>query len=177
MSDSKFIEKFKTIDGLLLDTEEMNGRLAAVVDAIRLREAAELLKNELQMDVLMDLGGADYLGFGEKRPGRYCLSYQFFSSSTRQRAWLKVYVDGDQPRVQTIMPSHPAANWYEREVWDMYGIVFDEHPYLKRILLYEEFEGHPLRKDYPIHKMQPLIPMRDAVDYESVELNKREEKA
>jgi NADH:ubiquinone oxidoreductase subunit C len=164
--------------GLLAGREEQPGCVVAVVKAADIVKAAELLRSdaEIDMDLLMDLAGADYQGFGEARPGRFCVSYQFVSSQKKHRAWLKVYLDGEQPSMPSLIGTYRAANWYEREVWDMYGVRFEGHPYLKRVLLYEEFEGHPLRKDYPILKMQPLIPMRDAVDYEDVEVDKRLEK-
>jgi NADH-quinone oxidoreductase subunit C len=79
----------------------------------------------------------------------------------------------DKPEIDSLTPLFAAANWYERECWDMYGMVFKGHPYLKRLLLYEEFQGHPLRKDYPIMKSQPLSPMRNAVDYEAVAIKRR----
>jgi len=74
-----------------------------------------------------------------------------------QRLRLKVRVDGDDATVPTAVTVWPIANWLEREVWDMFGIRFRGHPDLKRILMYEGFEGHPLRKDYPVKKRQPLI--------------------
>jgi NADH-quinone oxidoreductase subunit C len=70
---------------------------------------------------------------------------------------LKVPVEQDAPSVPPPPRSGPIANWLEREVWDMYGIRFDGHPDLRRLLLYEEFVGHPLRKDYPMERRQPLI--------------------
>jgi NADH-quinone oxidoreductase subunit C len=70
---------------------------------------------------------------------------------------LVVPVDEAEAEVDSLASLWPAANWLEREVWDMFGIVFRNHPDLKRILLYAEFQGHPLRKDYPVKKRQPLI--------------------
>ena len=67
------------------------------------------------------------------------------------------YLDEKDPEVDTLSELWPSANWYEREIWDMYGIRFKGHPNLKRILMYEEFQGHALRKDYPFNKRQPLI--------------------
>jgi NADH-quinone oxidoreductase subunit C len=76
---------------------------------------------------------------------------------------MRTYVrDGEEPG--TLSRIWAGANWAEREVWDMFGIKFKDHPDLRRILLYEEFVGHPLRKDYPIDKAQPLVPYRDVDD-------------
>ncbi|HOT02340.1 MAG TPA: NADH-quinone oxidoreductase subunit C, partial [Acidobacteriota bacterium] len=75
----------------------------------------------------------------------------------RARLRVKLPVPEEQPEVDSLTPLWKSANWYEREVWDMFGIRFRGHPNLKRILMYEGFEGHPLRKDYPIKKRQPLI--------------------
>ena len=88
---------------------------------------------------------------------RFEVVYHFYSLSKNHRLRVKVGVDEKSPEVDTVTGVWAAADWFEREVWDMFGIVFRGHPNLKRILMYEEFKGHPLRKDYPVNKRQPLI--------------------
>ena len=83
--------------------------------------------------------------------------YQLLSIPHNHRLRVKVRVSEDEPEVPTAADVWPIANWLEREVWDMFGIRFSGHPDLRRLLLYEEFVGHPLRKDYPINRRQPLI--------------------
>ena len=85
------------------------------------------------------------------------------SSVTGARIRMRTYVkDGEEPG--TLSEVWSGANWAEREIWDMFGIKFSGHPDMRRILLYEEFVGHPLRKDYPIDKAQPLVPYREVDD-------------
>jgi NADH-quinone oxidoreductase subunit C len=88
---------------------------------------------------------------------RFEVVYHFFSSVHTHRLRLKVPLAASDPQVDSLTSLWKAANWFEREVWDMFGIVFTGHPNLKRILMYEPFNGHPLRKDYPFNKRQPLI--------------------
>lgn len=116
---------------------------------------AEYLKEseEFRFNILMDLTAVDYLGRGY----RFEVVYHLYSMDFNRRVRLKVPLLEREAVVDSLVPLWSCANWYEREVWDMFGIRFNGHPNLKRILLYEEFEGHPLRKDYPIDKRQPLI--------------------
>ena len=88
---------------------------------------------------------------------RFDVVYHFFSSRHRHRLRVRVPVALSDPRVESITGLWRTADWFEREVWDMYGITFTGHPSLKRILMYDGFTGHPLRKDYPFNKRQPLI--------------------
>ena len=88
---------------------------------------------------------------------RFELVYHLYSSSYQHRLRIKVPLSIADPVVESLTGLWAAANWFEREVWDMFGIRFTGHPHLKRILMYEEFQGHPLRKDYPVRKRQPLI--------------------
>ena len=88
---------------------------------------------------------------------RFDLVYHFYSSRFNRRVRLKVPLALADPTAPSLTPLWPGANWFEREVWDMFGITFAGHPNLRRLLLYEEFTGHPLRKDYPVRKRQPLI--------------------
>jgi len=88
---------------------------------------------------------------------RFEVVFHFYSLSKNHRLRLKVPVDEKHPEVDSLTPLWASADWFEREVWDMFGVVFKGHPNLKRILMYKEFVGHPLRKDYPVNKRQPLI--------------------
>jgi NADH-quinone oxidoreductase subunit C len=107
---------------------------------------------ELAFTLLAELTAVDYY----PREPRYELVYVLVSIEHRQRLRLKVRLDGDQPRIGTVSDVWPAANWLEREVWDMFGIVFDGHPDPRRLLMPEDWEGFPLRKDYPVQiQMKP----------------------
>jgi NADH-quinone oxidoreductase subunit C len=88
---------------------------------------------------------------------RFAVVYHFFSLSLKHRLRLEIPLDEADAEVESLTPLWASADWLEREVWDMFGIHFRGHPNLKRILMYEEFVGHPLRKDYPVNKRQPLI--------------------
>jgi NADH:ubiquinone oxidoreductase subunit C len=90
-------------------------------------------------------------------PARFMVVYHFFSLSLKHRLRVEVPVEEDDPEVDSMTSLWAGADWFEREVWDMFGIRFRGHPNLKRLLMYEEFVGHPLRKDYAVNKRQPLI--------------------
>jgi len=89
---------------------------------------------------------------------RFEVVYHFLSLTLQHRLRIKVRIPEEEPHIPTLTSLWPGANWLEREAWDMFGIIFQGHPNLQRILMYAEFEGHPLRKDYPYRKRQPLIP-------------------
>ena len=140
----------------------------------------------LQMNFLMDLTAVDYSTFGKQPaqaffassgvavgpssqipdkdpwpgppgPSHFAVVYHFYSLSHKHRLRLVVPVEEADAGVDSLTSLWAGANWLEREVWDMFGIRFQGHPDLKRILMYKEFKGHPLRKDYPVNKRQPLI--------------------
>src|SRR5439155_8483808 len=118
-----------------------------------LRESSLYLRNTHYLAILMDLTAVDYLG----RDPRFEVVYHLYSPARRHRVRLKVELDGELPEIDSVADLWASANWYEREAWDLYGIKFRGHPDLRRVLLYEEFVGHPLRKDYPKEKRQPLV--------------------
>ena len=109
----------------------------------------------LDMNVLMDLTAVD--GLEMKWKPRFELVCHFYSLSQNHLLRVKIPVEERDPVVASLTSLWPIADWLEREVWDMFGIRFEGHPNLKRILMYEEFKGHDLRKDYPYSKRQPLI--------------------
>ena len=146
----------------IIETHAFRGDETVVIRPGALRAVAAFLKvtPELDFNFLMDLTAVDYLFFagGRIQKGfRFEVVYHFFSLKHNQRLRLKVPVDEKNLEVDTLCDLWPSANWYEREAWDMFGIRFKGHPNLKRILMYEEFQGHALRKDYPFDKRQPLI--------------------
>ncbi len=122
-------------------------------------DVARFMKDdaELQMDHFIDLTAIDY---PERQAARFDVTLTMRSSRNGARIRVRTQVrDSEEPG--TLSGIWAGANWAEREVWDMFGIKFKDHPDMRRILLYEEFVGHPLRKDYPIDKAQPLVPYRE----------------
>ncbi len=155
---SSTIQKLKAIFGeRILDTHSYVGNDTAVVAKEALFEIAKHLKEdpELQYNFLMDVTAVDYLKMNQLP--RFEVVYHLFSLPFKARVRIKVPLDEEALEVDSLVPLWPGANWFEREVYDMFGIKFKGHPDLRRILLYEEFEGHPLRKDYPVEKRHPLI--------------------
>jgi len=142
----------------ILETSSYLGNEIAVVSRDKIVEVIRFLRDTegLRFNFMMDLFGCDYPG----RQERFEVVYHLYSLSTKKRIRLKVRVAESDMKVPTICSLYKAANWFEREAYDMYGFQFEGHPNLKRILTFEEFEGFPLRKDYPINK-RPKIPSPD----------------
>jgi NADH-quinone oxidoreductase subunit C len=139
----------------VLETSQPLGDLTALLRSEMLFKVMEFLKNDprLEFNVLVDITAVDHMG----RAPRFDVVYHLLSLPRKHRIRIKVRLEEGEPAVSTVSPLWGSANWLEREVWDMFGIRFTGHPDLRRILLYEEFQGHPLRKDYPIRKRQPRI--------------------
>jgi NADH-quinone oxidoreductase subunit C len=161
----------------VLGTHGHLGDETAVVRRDALLPVCTWLKESPDMgfNMLVDLTVVDYLGMlpaarvdspGMERttpggiPPRLEVVYHLLSLGHGTRLRLKVGVEEADPWVPSVLPLWKSANWMEREAFDLYGVRFDGHPDLRRILLYDEFVGHPLRKDYPIRKRQPRIPLR-----------------
>jgi len=144
----------------ILETHEHRGDATAVVDRASIIDVLRYARDDdaLGFDMLMDLTAVDYLVYpGREDAPRFEVVYHLYAIGRNQRVRLKVRVDEDDAVMPTAVALWPIANWLEREVWDMFGIRFEGHPDPRRLLLYESFVGHPLRKDYPINRRQPLI--------------------
>jgi NADH-quinone oxidoreductase subunit C len=170
-------ERYGAVPGLV-ETKEGHGETTLVVDPARLVEACTFLRDELGFWFLSDISATDYLGWGERpvagyigtatgrdlntpgsqgyarkpepKPKRFAMNYHLLAlregaPRVRVQAWL---YDGEP--VDSVVPVWPTADWHEREAWDLMGIPVENHPNLSRILLEDDWVGHPLRKDYPI---------------------------
>lgn len=124
----------------------------------KIAEVAVWLKTAKGFGMLMDLTAVDYLKAKQLRKSeRFELIYYLFNLALKLRVRLVVAVPDGDPSAPSISGIFGDANWLEREVWDMYGITFKGHPDPRRLLMYEEFSGHPLRKDYPLLRQQPRV--------------------
>lgn len=144
----------------VVETHAHRGDHTAVLARDALVDALRMCRNDgdLRFDLLVDITAVDYLKFPGREDGpRFEVIYHLCSVPHNHRIRLKVRVEEDDAVVPSATGFWPIANWLEREVWDMFGIRFAGHPDPRRLLLYEEFVGHPLRKDYPIDRRQPLI--------------------
>jgi NADH-quinone oxidoreductase subunit C len=122
--------------------------LTVWLDRVGLRDACQMLKSEpkLQYNAIADITCVDWF----PREPRFEVVYHLFSTVNKKYFRLKVRLAGDDPSVDSLTPIWPGANFFEREVFDLFGVRFDQHPNLVRIMMPENWEGHPLRKDYPV---------------------------
>ncbi len=133
----------------------------------------ELKENpSFDFDMLLDVTVVDWLKIKENR---YSVIYQLLSISKNHRLEVKIEVSNETCSVCSLSDIYKSALFMEREAWDMYGVRFKGHPDLRRVLLYDEFKGHPLRKDYPIKKTQPRLPLRiPELRNESMDMKRKE---
>jgi NADH-quinone oxidoreductase subunit C len=157
MSDKKIIERIKSQhSNIVIDSHDFRDDQTVTVKKDCGNDFFKFLRDdaELAFNFLMDITAVDY---ASKKDERFEVVYHLYSLKHNHRLRIKIPVSIEDCIADSITSLWKTANWYEREIWDMYGIKFRNHPNLRRILMYEEFKGHPLRKDYPINKRQPLI--------------------
>lgn len=156
MNQIKYMEPLEIADKIkgkfpdeVLAVKEFRDQVFVSVKKNSIRDMCRYLHDEpeLHFDYLVDLCGVDYLG---KREIRYEVVYNLYSIKHKHRIRLKAGVTETEMKIDSVVPVWAGANWHERECFDMYGIEFTGHPDLRRILMPEDWEGHPLRKDYPL---------------------------
>jgi NADH-quinone oxidoreductase subunit C len=160
MSSAALKRLEKVLGDKIVETSDLRDDFEATVAVGDWVEAAGVLRDdpELALDHFLDLTAVDYPEREPEAP-RFDVLLTVRSMTVGHRVRLRTQVGEDEP-MPTLVGVYPGTNWAEREVWDMFGIPFEGHPDLRRILMYEEFDGHPLRKDYPIEQTQPLVPYR-----------------
>jgi NADH-quinone oxidoreductase subunit C len=149
VEENPIIQKLRSWDEkAVAETSEFRGELTILLPPEHLRRAAEYLQAErgLQFDFLSDISAVDRFPMEP----RFEVNYHLLSIPLRRTVRLRVRLPGQDPVVSTVIPVWPTANWHEREIFDLFGIRFDGHPDLHRILLPDDWEGYPLRKDYPV---------------------------
>jgi len=147
-ADSVTIESLKSVCGDL-PASEFRGDTRVVIAKDKLLEAMRLLKEQRGFDLLVDVTCVDYLNYRDA-PDRFGLVYLLASTRTNERLTVRVFLNEPELTVPSLTPLWSGANWLEREVYDMFGIRFEGHPDLRRILMPDEFTAFPLRKDYPL---------------------------
>ncbi len=147
------------LESQIESSEISKGHVVVEVSRDSMLDFFKLLKldTELDFNMFVNVTAVDWL---DERDQRFEVVYHLTSSRRHHRLRIKISVPENNPKLQSLSALWSGANFMEREVWDMYGIEFEGHPDLRRILMYDEFKGFPLRKDYPIQGKQPRIPLR-----------------
>ena len=149
----EYVESLRTEDASwIVDVVDAHGEVTAIVPRESIVDVCWVLKTKYGFDLLADLGGADR---GPEEEPRFEVNYHVFSTKHYSRLRLKVLLSEDDPKVTTVTTVWKTANWHERETYDLFGVIFDGHPDLRRILLPSDFDGHALRKDYPLRGYEP----------------------
>lgn len=149
----EYIEKLKAENAeWVADFKDARGEVTIYVPREFLVDVCWVLKTKYGFDMLADLCGADR---GPEEDPRFEVNYHLFSTIHKNRLRLKVLLSEDEPNVGTVTTVWKTANWHERETFDLVGVIFDGHPDLRRILLPSDFDGHALRKDYPLRGYEP----------------------
>jgi NADH-quinone oxidoreductase subunit C len=130
-----------------VEPQEFRGDVTLIVTPARIKEVCQALRDEFDFEMLVEETAVDY--WPEESP-RFHIVYGLRSLKHNSFLMLRVALDGNAPTLPTIEPVYPNANWFERELWDMFGIRFEGHSDPRRILMPHDWQGHPLRKDYPL---------------------------
>ncbi len=149
MEPLEIVERLKEeFSGEIVDVKQFRDQVFVTVKRERIVDICRYLhdRTDIGMNYLADLCGVDYPG----RRQRFEVVYNLYSIKYKHRLMIKVPIPESDPSVDSVVPVWNGANWHEREACDMYGIVFNGHPDLRRILMPEDWEGYPLRKDYPL---------------------------
>ena len=157
MKDTILERLRSTLKGAPFSSSEFRGELTLHVRKADLVAVCTFLRDDpaLQFVMLMDMCGVDYY----RRDDRYEVVYNLYSLKNKFRLRLKVGVDEGDLRVPSVSSLWPGAAWHEREAFDMYGIQFENHPDLRRIYMPDDFEYHPLRKDFPLMGIPGSLPL------------------
>jgi NADH-quinone oxidoreductase subunit C len=148
-----FVEKLKKEnDAWVVDVKDVLGEVTVTVPTASIVDISFFLKTKHGFDLLSDLCGADR---GPEEDPRFEVNYHLFSTTHFQRLRLKVLLSEDDPKVGSVTGIWKTADWHERETYDFFGVIFENHPDLRRILLPSDFDGHALRKDYPLRGYEP----------------------
>lgn len=146
MSDEDVVAIAEALEGSVAGADEFAGTVTVTVPVGKILDACRYLKEERGFDFLVDQTAVDW---PDREEGRFDVIYWLHRFEDSRRLRLRVIVGEDQP-IDSVVPIWGAANWMEREVYDLFGVVFENHPGLERILMWEGFNGHPLRKDFPV---------------------------
>ncbi len=169
-------ERFR---GLLSSIKLEHGELTIEIPRAQLLTVCRALRDEdaFRFDQLIDLCGVDYLEYGEGswQGPRFAVVYHLLSVAHNQRIRVRTFAEGEVPVVDSVVEVWNSANWYEREAFDLFGVVFEGHPDLRRILTDYGFIGHPFRKDFPLsgHVEMRYDPEKQRVVYEPVTVEPR----
>jgi len=158
MEQEKVLEGLKKeFPGSIKSSEVQNADAVILIDKDFLLDIVRFLKGEpYAFTMLLDLTCVDYMG----QEKRFEMVYHLFSLSHKLRLRIKTRLHEKESSIDSLTSVWKNANWLEREAYDMFGVQFKGHPYLRRLFMYDGFEGHPLRKDYPLRKQQPRIRLR-----------------
>ena len=149
----EFVEKLKAENAeWVTDFKDARGEITIIIPRQSIVDICWVLKTKYGFDMLADLCGADK---GPEEDPRFEVNYHLFSTKHYNRLRLKVLLSEDEPNILSVVTVWKTANWHERETFDMFGIIFENHPDLRRILLPSDFDGHALRKDYPLRGYEP----------------------
>lgn len=147
------VEKLRAADpSWVVDSKDALGEVTVTVPAEQVVAVCSHLKTEHGFDMLADLCGADR---GPEEDPRFEVNYHLFSTRAHNRIRVKVLLSEENAKVASVTGVWKTANWHERETYDLVGVVFEGHPDLRRILLPSDFDGHALRKDYPLRGYEP----------------------
>ena len=158
MNNQSVVDLLKSrFPAISFDINEFRGEHTVVVPKENIVEICRFLKEDpdLSFDLLSDLCGIDM----NTPESRFGVIYNIFSLKNKLRIRLKTFAEQDDPRVPTVTGVWSTANWHERETYDMFGIIFEGHPDLRRIYMREDFEHYPLRKDFPLMGIPGSVPL------------------